>query len=162
MKAAALWPAAVVGALLVTVGANVAILVLANNSDRAVVEPNYYRRAVAWDSTLAQSARNDALGWRVEASLQAEDRERARVRVRVTDRAGAPVSGAIVRVEAIHNRAAASRSVVGLTESGGGEYAAVARMGHRGLWELRVIAERHGERFTADIRRELAAGEAGR
>ena len=155
MKPAALWPAAVIGALVVTVGANIAILVLANDSDKAVVEPNYYEKAVAWDSTMAQGRRNESLGWSIRATL-APGGKGARLQATLSDRAGAPLEGAAIRVEAIHNADAARRIEGVLRDAGGGAYEADLPCRHAGLWELRFTAERGGDRFTEDLRRELA------
>ena len=155
MKPAALWPAAVVGALVVTVGANIAILVLANDSDKAVVEPHYYEKAVAWDSTMAQGRRNESLGWSIRATLT-PSAGGARLEASLADRAGAPLAGAALRVEAIHNLDAARRVEATLRDAGGGAYGADLPLRHAGLWELRFTVERGGERFTEDLRRDLA------
>jgi len=155
MKPAALWPAAVIGALVVTVGANIAIFVLANDSDKAVVEPNYYEKAVAWDSTMAQGRRNESLGWSIRATLTPSG-EGARLHAILADRGGASLSGATIRVEAIHNSDAARRVEGTLRDAGGGAYDADLPFRHAGLWELRFTVERGGERFTGDLRQELA------
>lgn len=158
MKPATLWPLAVVGALVVTVGANIAILVLANDSDRAVVEPNYYEKAVAWDSTMAQERRNASLGWTIRATL-VPGPDGARLQASLADRSGAPVAGATIRVEAIHN-ADAWRPVEGrLRESGAGAYGADLPLRHAGLWELRFTADRDHDHFTEALRRDLARGD---
>ncbi|HET9951473.1 MAG TPA: FixH family protein [Candidatus Eisenbacteria bacterium] len=155
MKPAALWPVAVVGALVVTVGANIAILVLANDSDKAVVEPNYYEKAVAWDSTMAQGRRNESLGWSIGATL-APSAVGARLHANLADREGAPLPGALIRVEAIHNADAARRIEGTLRDAGGGAYEADLPLRHAGLWELRFTVERDGALFTLDLRRDLA------
>ncbi len=51
MKGDRLWPAALVGVLAVTILANVGLLWFAGRGDGAGVEPDYYRRALAWAST---------------------------------------------------------------------------------------------------------------
>lgn len=155
MKPAALWPAAVIGALVVTVVANVLILMAANDPRHAVVEPNYYQKAVAWDSTMAQEGRNETLGWTVAADLEAAA-EGATLRARISDRASAPLSGARVTVEAIHNLDAGDRVRGALRETAAGEYEAALPLRLAGLWELRFTVERRGERFTAGLRRDLS------
>jgi nitrogen fixation protein FixH len=160
LKPAALWPLAVIGALVVTVAANVVILVVANDSDRAVVEPDYYQKAVAWDSTMAQDRRNVSLGWRIRATLSPAA-QGARLRADLLDRDGALLPGASVHVEAIHN-ADAGRPVEGrLRESVGGVYVAELPFRHAGLWELRFTADRNGDHFTEGLRRELSRGDGG-
>jgi len=154
MKPATLWPAAVIGALVVTVAANIVILVAANDPRHAVVEPNYYRKAVAWDSTMAQAGRNEALGWSVAANLDATS-DGAIVRARLSDHAAAPLTGARVVVEGIHNLDSGGRVRGALRETEAGAYEAALPFRRSGLWELRFTVDRQGEHFTADLRREL-------
>jgi nitrogen fixation protein FixH len=154
MKPAALWPAAVIGALVVTVAANVVLLMAANDPRHAVVEPGYYRKAIAWDSTMAQEGRNEALGWTVAANLESTPGG-AVLRARLADRAALPLSGARVTVEGIHNLDSGTRVRGELRETSAGRYEATLPLRRRGLWELRFTVNRLGERFTADLRQDL-------
>lgn len=164
MKAGTLWPVALTGVLAVTIGANVWMLYVANAQDAAVVEPDYYRKAVHWDEALAQERLNAELGWSIAAQLgQVGADGAAALEVRITDDRGGPVAGARVRVTAIHNRAGKYRPEALLDEVAPGFYRATLPLGRRGLWELRFEAERGGdppspsqpiERFTASVRRE--------
>lgn len=157
MKPAALWPVAVIGALVVTVVANVLLLFAANDpGGRAVVEPDYYRKAVAWDSTMAQEAANDSLGWSVDARLEAAAGESV-VRARVADRAGVPIEGARVSVVGIHNVDAGNPVAGALRETTPGDYEAALPFRHAGLWELRFLVQHGHESVTARIRRDLSA-----
>lgn len=155
MKAKALWPLAVVGALAVTVAANVALLVVASDSRHLAVEPDYYAKAVAWDSTMAVREGSRALGWSLDADL-APAAGGASLRVAIEDREGVPVAGAEVRVEAIHNLDSGRRVRAPLREQGPGRYEASLPLGHRGLWELRFDATRGSERYAVSLRRDLA------
>ena len=156
MKPAALWPIAVIGALVVTVVANVVLLLAANDpGDRAVVEPDYYRKAVAWDRTMAQEAVNDSLGWSVEAALEATAGGPV-VRARVADRGGKPLTGARVSVVGIHNLVAGSPVEGPLRETAPGDYEAALPFRRAGLWELRFLVKHGHESLTAQVQRELA------
>jgi nitrogen fixation protein FixH len=159
MRAAQLWPLAVVAVLAVTVGANVVIYLLARDPGAAVVERDYYRRAVAWDSTMADERRSAELGWRLQAELGAVGADGAPLTVRLAGRDGVPLSGATVRVEAVHNRDAGHPVAAALVPAGDGRYAARLPLRHAGLWELRFTAARGGERFTQSLRREAALGQ---
>jgi len=154
VKPATLWPLAVIGALVVTVAANMVLLFAANDPRHAVVEPDYYRKAVAWDSTMAQEARDDSLGWSISADL-APAAGGALVHARVVDRHAVPVSGARISVVGIHNLDAGNPIAGGLSETAPGEYAASLPLRRTGLWELRFRVEYRSDRFTADLRREL-------
>lgn len=154
MKPGALWPVAIVGVLAITVGANAYLVFQARDPSVYVVEPDYYRKAVQWDSTLAQRDRDAALGWRLDAALAPYARGLSVV-VTLADSAGAPLTGARVQLEAISNVDAARRVEVALVESRPGTYRLDGALPHDGLWELRFDVGRGGQRFTADLRREL-------
>ncbi len=148
-----LWPIGVVVALAVNVAANVVIIRAANQPQSEVVESDYYRKAVAWDSTLAERDRSAALGWRVDASMVRLAPGRARVAVTLADSSGAPLTGADVTVTAIHNRSAASPVTAHLAADAAG-YAAELPLVHSGLWELRLTVKRGAERYETSLRRE--------
>ena len=153
MTAAKLWPVAIVGVLVLTVGANAWILYEANRDpNAAVVEPDYYRKAVAYDSTLAQARRDAALGWRLTAVAGRLDPAGTPVVVTLADRDGRPLAGAAVTLAAIHNldagRVVTARFVTG---ADGRAHAKVA-LDRAGLWELRFAARLGPERFTTDLR----------
>lgn len=152
-KRGAYWPWLLTLALLFTVSANV-VMLFAANSDRngSVVEPDYYRKAVAWDSTMARRAASDRLGWHATATVErsvAGVASAGEVVVRIADAAGAAVQGATVTATLIHNLDAGHPTVLSLREAPGGGYAARAPIAHPGRWEVRIEAERAGARFLA-------------
>ncbi len=151
-----LWPIGVVVALAVNVVANVVIIRAANQPQSEVVEPDYYRKAVAWDSTQSALARGRALGWRIDASLARLAPGRARVTVTLVDSLGAPIPDADVQVSAIHNLAAAT-PVTARLAAAGAAYAAELPLAHSGLWELRVQATHGAGSFSTSLRRECPA-----
>lgn len=158
MKKGAGWPIAVAAVLVATVAANGVLLYRANGRDAAVVEPDYYRRAVRWDSTLAEQRRDDALGWRLDAALGAlEPDGGATLAVRLADRDDRPIAGASVRVAAVSNLDAAHAVSATLAGGPAGAYAARLPLARRGLWELRFDVARGRERFTATLRRDVAS-----
>ena len=67
------WPVAIVGLLVSGAAANIGFMIVANRDATFAVEPDYYRKAVDWDHTMAQEARNAELGWRVTAQLEPAD-----------------------------------------------------------------------------------------
>lgn len=157
MRSGSWWPLAIAGVLGVTVVANVFLLYAANDRNAAVVEPDYYRKAVAWDSTAAQAERNADLAWRVDAAILPLDENGAgRVQVRIARSDGTPVAGARVGCTAIHNLDAAHRPYAEAVLDQDGAGAFDLPLGRAGLWELRFRATLGDERFTASLRREAA------
>lgn len=158
MRAARLWPIAIVAVLGSTVVANVALLI-ATHGDASQVEPDYYRKAVTWDSTLAARRRSDALGWSAEARLgDLDGRGNAVLEVRLADRSRRSVAGARTLVTAVHNLDPSHPVRAALVETEPGSYRAEVALARAGLWELRLDAVRGGERFIAEIRTEGIAG----
>lgn len=158
MKPATLWPLAVVGVLAITVGANAWLVWKARDPNGAVIEPDYYRKAVAWDSLAARPGRSDALGWSADAAIGPAAGGGARVRATLADSLGAPVAGAAVGLEAVHNLAAATHVHATLAETAPGVYEAEAALGRPGLWELRLTATRGGDVFLVRLRRDAPRG----
>lgn len=160
MNAAKAWPLAIVGVLALTVVANAVLLWAASDRSAGATEPDYYRKGVAWDSTLALEERSDALGWTVEAGIAAPASGGAEVRVRLRTADGAPIEGARVEVEAVHNLEADHHLSGALVERAPGEYAARFALRHAGRWELRVRAERGADRFARTLHAEAPRSEA--
>jgi nitrogen fixation protein FixH len=153
-----LWPLAIAAVLAVTVLANVFMFVAASDRQAAVIEPDYYRKAVRWDSTLAERRRDAELGWRIDAALGPIGRGGSMLSARLTGRDGTPLEGAELRVTAIHNADAAHPVGAELAPGGGGTYSARLPLARAGLWELRFEVRRAGERFSASLRREASFG----
>jgi len=157
MKPAVMWPVAIVGVLGVTVAANLVLLYAAGDRNGAVVERDYYRKGLAWDSTLALRARSAALGWRADAAIDPLRDRTARVTVTLAGADGAPVRGAALVVSAIHNTRA-DRPVTGaLQEEAPGRYAGTLALDRPGLWELRLEAVRGADRFETSVTAEPGA-----
>jgi len=156
-----IWPWAIVGVLAATVALNIVVWVLANQPEGATVEPDYYRKAVAWDATRTQLAHDMQLGWRLGIALGAWGGPSGATPLTVTlaDSAGAPLAGATVEVTAIHNALASHPLVLPLAPTGvAGTYAAAPVLPRRGQWELRCVVRRGGELFTTDGRRDTEPG----
>jgi nitrogen fixation protein FixH len=157
MNPGRLWPIAVVGVLALTVGANAWILYLANRDPNAsALESDYYRKALAYDSTLAQARRDSVLGWRLEASAGAYDPAGTRLYVSLADRDGQPVAGARIELVAIHNLDAGRRMSASFVTDARGQATRTVPLHHAGLWELRFDARRAAERYTRDVRCDVA------
>jgi nitrogen fixation protein FixH len=149
------WPWLVTGALGFTVLVNVVMVVAASSdANGSVVEPDYYRKAVAWDQTMARAAESARLGWRASAELQRAGADSARLVVRVVGLDEAPVRGALFTAELIHNVDAARPVRAVLAESADGRYEATVPVRRTGLWEVRLDARRDADRFSTSLRTE--------
>ena len=98
------WPVGLAALLVGSAGANIALVVITSRDASFAVEPDYYAKALAWDETMAQQARNEALGWSLGLRVEPTgERGRMAVIVGLSDGAGAPLPGARIAIEALHN-----------------------------------------------------------
>ena len=151
MKRVPAWPVGIVVVLLLFAAGNIQMMRLASADPSFAVEPDYYRKAVAFDSTMAQQRRNADLGWIVTAAI---DRETipATVSVRLADGTGQPVRDAKVRIDARFNARANDVLTADLTETAPGTYTGRLGVKFAGEWEVRVDAVRAADHFTASAR----------
>jgi nitrogen fixation protein FixH len=151
VNAAKLWPAALVAVLAMTVVANFAIYWMANNDSSFAVEPDYYQRAIDWDSTVARGARSTALGWVTDVRLAPPESGHATLSVTITTRDGLPLDSADVRAALSHNAQGAHVYEVRLLASGPGLYAARVPSTAQGLWRVDIAAVRGGDIFSRRV-----------
>lgn len=153
MKPGMQWPIGITLLLAATIVGNLLVMRVAADDPAFAVEPDYYRKAVLHDSTMARQQRSAALGWTAEARFEPLVPGRdTPLHLVLRDARGAPVAGATVRVVALFNARAADRFTMTLTPQPDGSYAAPVPVAHAGLWELRIEATRGAEQFV-DTRR---------
>lgn len=155
-----MWPVAIVAVLAITVGANFALLWKAGDPTATAIEPDYYRKAVKWDSTMAQARADVALGWHSQAEFGPLGPGGAALAVTLTDSAAVPVAGVALHVEAINNVDATRHLSADLVEAAPGRYEGRLPLPRPGLWEVRVTARRGAELFTESLRLDAAQGTA--
>ncbi|MBL8989737.1 MAG: FixH family protein [Gemmatimonadetes bacterium] len=143
------WPFAVIAVLALTVAANGFILYEANRG-QAAFEPDYYRKALLWDSTMAQAGRNAALGWKLEASLGTD----GRLTVTLVDAAGTPIRDARIAVEGFPIAFETGGFAATLPADDSTGYGATVPVVRAGLHELRFSILRGADRFTTVLRGE--------
>ena len=144
------WPIAIISLLSVHAIAMIVVVFIATRDPSFAVEPNSYRKALAWDNSQARRRASDQLGW--SASIQTSDRPnelgRRRITCRLTDKDGVPVAAATVRLEVFHHARAADRVQVSLMPEENGTYLADVPMKRAGTWEFRIAARRGNESFS--------------
>jgi nitrogen fixation protein FixH len=140
-----------------TVAANVWVATIASDDPSFAIEQDYYRKAVGWDSALAQARENRRLGWRLTSALDPGVAGAARLRATLTDSMGTPISDADVRVSAIHISRANDVYRVTLVPTGPGVYDAPLDTRRAGQWELRFDVTSGSTHFTDVVRVEARA-----
>jgi len=144
-----IWPAIVVGLLVLGVGANVLLMLYATGDPSFAVEPDYYAKALAWDDHMAQERRNADLGWTIALDLASGPASTGLVGVAatVTDRQGALIEDATVSIEAF-SYARGNEKVTAVLP-------ADLPLPRKGLWEFRCTARRGEDVFTAVLREDV-------
>lgn len=147
MKPGAGWPIGLALILATTVIGNLSVIYFTGDDPSFAVEPDYYRKAVVWDSTQLLNADSKALGWHATVQLEAwdgatTDGETA-LRLTLRDADGHDVPDAEISGELLHIARASVVDTLHFAPSDSGTYLARARMARAGLWELRLAAERH-------------------
>lgn len=150
------------GIIFALIGMNMTIVAitvwLATGDPSVAVEPDYYRKAAAWDETAAQQRANARLGWTASVTITpGAERGALLVQVRLTDRDGAPVLGAQVSATLFHNARAGDRIEANFTAAAGGVYLASSRCERPGVWRMRLLVQRGLETFTESLEFEIAA-----
>jgi hypothetical protein len=146
------WPLALGLVLVLTVVANIFVFRLATRPDALAIEPDYYRKAVAWDSTQAVAVRSRALGWRLTAVLGPAGRGAAPLAVELRDDAGTPVTGALVRVVVFAVARADERLDTALAETAPGRYDLSLPVAGAEWHEVRLAADRGRDHFVQRLR----------
>lgn len=157
MRKDRIWPTAIVVVLGLYVAFGLIAARIATHDPNFAVEPDYYRKAVMWDSSQAQSRRSDALRWNLVPALGPIGiGSPTTLTLDVRDSVGAIVTGAKVSVEARQVAYAEDVTRATLNERSDGEYAAKLPLTRPGLWEFRIVATRGADRFTTNVRMDAS------
>lgn len=157
MKKGWYWPW-FIGALLVATAAGQGVMLYAATHDSTFsIEPDYYNKAVAFDTVINQDRENVALGWTASATIGALENGTREVVLTLTDSSARPIPDAHVRVTAIHNLEGDRHVMQALVVQPDGRFTARLPLVRAGLWELRVDVMRGHERFTPSLRVDVPA-----
>lgn len=157
MKPGMGWPIGIVVILGATIAANLVVMRIANSDASFAIEPDYYKKAVAFDSTMATERRSLSLGWSATSAIVAGDSAgRPMLTVTIRDAQQLPVRGAAVNITALANARANDILTAALQETAPGQYQSRLSARFAGQWEVRVDAVRGTEHFVTSTRTEVA------
>lgn len=152
------WTFIIVGLLGSQLSIGVAAVILANQDSSQQIIPDYYKRSMAWDTSVATQQASDTLGWKATINV-AEDADVTGARtitLVLTDRTGAPVTGATGSLQIYHHRKIADVIQAEWSELSSGIYRATARLDQKGLWQFTVAMHRGDEeQFVTEQELEL-------
>lgn len=147
------WPAVLVTIVLSGLSGVGWLIYRATTDKTFAVEPDFYNKALRWDSSAREQAISRQLGWSVAASIVTDETGASTptLVVRITGGDGAPIRGADVGCEAFAHARAADRRSLRLVERSEGEYAAALENAWPGTWRVRTrVKDASGRVFTAE------------
>jgi nitrogen fixation protein FixH len=122
--------------------ANATMIGVGMSSWRGLVTTDAYDKGVAYQQAIEAEQREEALGWSVDLSVEHPQPKRANVLISVTDQAGRPIDADRVRVGFVRPTQEGYDSLHTLNALGGGKFAKSVELPLKGLWELRIEAEK--------------------
>lgn len=143
------WPAGILALLFCHMIAMGVVVFVATRDPSFAVEPQAYKRAVAWDSARAEQRASDQLGWStsIQVSAVMDPIGRRRVTCRLIGGNRLAVRAAVVTLEAFHHARAAERIHAPLEPAADGTYQADLPIRRAGVWEFRVTAQRDADKY---------------
>lgn len=157
MKAGMQWPIGIVAILATSVAGNVAFMRAANNDPSFAIEPDYYQKAVAYDTIMSEAQSSAALGWSAHTSLELESSGGGLLQVQLKDRGGESIAADSVTAQAFFIARANDVAKTTLSRDESGMYRGHIPVLHMGQWEIRVDAYHNREHFISTVRQDVSA-----
>jgi nitrogen fixation protein FixH len=145
-------PSCFFGMFFVIFAANAAMVGVALDSWRGLVTTDAYDKGVAYQQAIEAEKREQALGWSVDLSVDSPQPKRADVLISLTDDQGQPLDADRVRVGFVRPTQEGYDSLHTLTALGGGKFAKSVELPLKGLWELRIEAEKGADAYRVSRR----------
>ena len=135
-------PSCFFGMFFVIFAANAAMVGVALDSWRGLVTTDAYDKGVAYQQAVDAEAREAALGWSVDLTVDHPQPRRADVMIQVTGANGQPLEADSVEIGFVRPTQEGYDSVHSLTKLGGGKFHKSVQLPLKGLWELRIEARK--------------------
>ena len=140
-----------VGGMAVVFLANAALIYFAAHSWTGLEVQHPYENGVGYNKALAAQARQEQLGWAIEARL-AGPAGRAVLTLTITGRNGQPLTDLEVRAKLERPIGSPETQQLELRPAAGGVYAAAAPALRSGQWDAEVTATRGSDRMLVTRR----------
>jgi nitrogen fixation protein FixH len=136
------------------------VLYIAHRDPSFSVEPEHYKKSLAWDITSARQQASLALGWTVTlaSDVEVSTNGTRKLTCQIQNREGQPVHGAQVTVLAFAHARADRRLQTWLTEQEAGMYVGHPAMMRPGLWEFRIEMRQGAIEFSTIVMHTVKDG----
>jgi nitrogen fixation protein FixH len=157
------WVGLILALLAGQVALMLAMVYLATSDASFAIEPDYYQKALNWDTVAAQARQNERLGWsaKIELGPTVSVTGERTLTCTLADRTGRPLDGASVDAVAFSHARGSDRTAVTLLPAGSGRYEAPVRFTRVGVWEFRLAIQRGPDTFTYAEQRDVYPPELG-
>lgn len=142
------FPWAVAGAMGLVIAVNVGMVYAALHTFPGQAGSDGFDLSNRYDQVIERTQAQAALGWTVAAEVDAQHRP---VLV-LQDRAGAPLSGAMVHATAERPVGPERNTALAFRETAPGHYVANTALDEQGQWDLLLSADAHGQDLTTTRR----------
>lgn len=142
------WPLLIAALLLIPVVAGGYLAYQATHDPTFAIEADYYRKAVAWDATMAQAEANAKLAWQTTVTT-APAGQALEIVVQLRDPAGANLPDAKLHLDAFFLARSLDVQSSAAQVGPDGRYHATLKLPHAGVHELHLRAERGADVFTS-------------
>ena len=134
-----------VAGMTIVVAVNAVMIWLAVGSFSGLYTNKPRERGLAYNEIIAEQARRDALGWRIDATWRPEAN---RLEVVLLDADGKPLAPSRLTAELVRPVERRAPLPVALVPTDIGRFAAELVLPERGNWDLDIVIERGAERFA--------------
>ena len=149
------WPMMIVFLLAIPVVAHMYLLWKVTHDSAFAIEKDYYKKALSWDATMAQTRANTALGWHATVTPQ-PTATGVDVAVVLDDAQGQRVAPTAVHVDGFFLGRSSDQQAQDATLGADGRWHAVLPLPHAGLHEFRLTVKRGTDTFTSTHRLDVA------
>lgn len=132
-------------AFLIVATVNIAMIIFAVGSFSGETEGKSYAAGLNYNRTLADVARQQALGWRVSGGVSSAADGLTHVAITFVDAEGHPLTDLETEATFIRPTNAGQDFSIALASQGGGLYTGAANPQLPGRWHVRIVAKARGE-----------------
>jgi nitrogen fixation protein FixH len=151
------WVIGWLGLVVVVLGVNLTMVVLAISTNPGLVNDDYYERGQDYEKTMMSRLARDP-GWTLTADFPDDitSNEPTTLRVFLVDKAGQPVTPETVTFFAYRPSDKGKDFTVPMVEEGAGRYAAKVAFPLFGVWDTLVAVQQGGDEYTTGARIRVA------
>jgi len=150
------WPAIIVGMLVLHASIILGTITVISARHDLYVEPDYYAKAIDWDTQREMLETADRLGWVIDITPAEPVQDSVGFRqlnITLLDANGDPMDRALVELECYHPAHAADRNKKVMLGQGDGNYQAEVVMDTPGYWNVHLAIQYQG--MSAMVMREI-------